>query len=87
MDDYGQELHKFMGQLKYSQDGSFHLIMSPLRSQKKESAKNPRQYVMPIKYVFGIKAHSTRETRQKQSKTITSKPDRKQRQERSQQMK
>ena len=34
---------------------------------------------MPIKYVFGIKAHSTRETRQKQSNTNTNKPDKKQR--------
>ena len=41
MDDYGQELHKFMGQMKYSQDGSFHLIMSQLRSQKRSLQRIP----------------------------------------------
>ena len=35
------------------------------------SAQNPRQYVLPIKYVIGIRAHRTRETRQKQCKTDT----------------
>ena len=81
MDDYGQELHKFMGQVKYSQGGSFHLIISPLRSQKKVSAQNPRQYVLPIKYVIGIRAHRTGrpdKNKAKQTQIIqTKKSDRK----------
>ena len=86
MDDYGQELH-----IHGANEVFTGWVISPhnvaTEEPKKESAKNPRQYVMPIKYVFGIKAHSTRETRQKQSKTNTNKPDKKQQQEGSQQVK
>ena len=73
-----------MGQMKYSQRWVIVPHNVATEEPKKESAQNPRQYVLPIKYVVGIKAHRTRETRQKQSNTSTNKPDKEQRQEGSQ---